>query len=530
MRTIREILRLCLTTSLSDRQIARSVRCSHTTVARYAGFARQHALEWTRVRSCSDGELRTLLRVAPPTPPAEAAATVPMPAWDRIHVELARKGVTLKLLWREYVEENPGGYRYSRFCDLYRQWASKLDVSMRMRHVPGEKLFVDYAGMSVDVIDPASGEAHAAQIFVAALGYSHMIYAEATATQKSEDWISSHVRALEFFGGVPAMVVPDNLKSGILRPCRYDPETNPAYLDLAEYYGMAIIPARVRHPKDKAKVEKAVQIIEYEALAVLRDRRYFSLPELNRDIRQLIERINDRPFQKLDGTRRSVFEAFDKPALRPLPTDRYVPATWSTSTVGPDYHVAVDRRYYSVPYKLHGHTVTVRCTPTTIEIFHEHLRVATHVRSYAGHGFSTTIAEHMPSSHRRYADWTPQRILRWAADIGPSTSALAEHIMAKRRHPEQGFRTCMGLIQLRRGHSNERIESMAAYALRHGVIRLKSMRYILKHRLDEVRDNDPVAGPSIIHENIRGPQAFANILPLFEDISTDEQQPHHHTA
>lgn len=530
MRTVREILRLSLTTELSDRQIARSVRCSHTTVARYAGLARQQSLDWAIISQMSDGDLRRLFYDEQSSASALTEPRMPVPDWSHIHAELARKGVTLKVLWREYVDANPTGYRYSRFCDLYRAWSSQLDLTMRMPHTPGEKLYVDYAGSTVAITNPLTGEVTQAQVFVAAMGYSHMIYAEATASQQSDDWLASHVRALEYFGGSPAVIVPDNLKSGITHPCRYDPEVNLAYRELAEHYGLAVIPARVRRPKDQSKVEKAVQIIEYQALAVLRDRRYFSIGELNTDLRELVERINNRPFQKLEGTRRTVFDEFDKPALRPLPDERFVPATWSRASVGPDYHVSVDHRLYSVPFSLHGRQVYIRRSPATVEIFHDNKRVAAHPRSFAAPGYTTTIAEHMPSSHRRYAEWTPKRILDWAATIGPATRALADHIMTKRHHPEQGFQTCMGLVGLRRAYSHDRIESMATYALHHNVTRLKNMRHILEHRLDQVRLDQTAPDTIIMHENIRGPMAYAGILPLFEDTQEHDQPSHHHST
>lgn len=530
MQTIREILRLSLTTELSDRQIARSVRCSHTTVARYASLVRQQSLDWSVIAQMPDGDLRRLLHDEQPPAGSAAQAQIPMPDWSHIHAELARKGVTLKLLWREYLEANPAGYRYSRFCDLYRAWSSQLDLTMRMRHTPGEKLYVDYAGTTVAITDPLTGEVRQAQIFVAAMGYSHMIYAEATLSQQSDDWLASHVRTLEYFGGCPAVVVPDNLKSGITNPCRYDPEVNHAYHELAEHYGLAVIPARVRHPKDKSKVEKAVQIVEYEALAVLRNQRYFSIGALNTDLRELVEDINNRPFQKIGGTRRSLFEEGDKPALRPLPDERFVPATWSTARVGPDYHVAVDRRLYSVPYNLHGRQVFIRRSATVVEVYHDNKIVAAHPRSFNAPGYTTTIAEHMPSSHRRYAEWTPKRVLDWAATVGPATRALADHIMTKRHHPEQGFRTCMGLIALRRGYSDDRIESMATYALHQNVTRLKSMRHILEHGLDLVRQHEAAPDTIIMHENIRGPVAYASIHPLFEDTPEHDQPSQHQSA
>lgn len=514
MRTIREILRLSFTTTLSDRMIAQGVRCSHTTVALYTARAKAAGLSWPLPADLSETDLRQILRGQSDHKAADLGA-IPVPDWEYIHRELSRKGVTLKRLWCEYIDLHPDGYRYSRFCDLYRLWSSSLHVSMRMRHTPGEKLFVDYSGITAEVIDPDTGEVSKAEIFVAALGYSHMIYAEATRSQKLEDWLSSHVRALEYFGGVPKIIVPDNLRSGVSVPCRYDPETNPAYGELAEHYQVAVIPARVRRPKDKAKVEKAVQMIEYQALAVIRDRRYFSMQELNNDLLELVEHINSAPFQKLSGSRRSWFEEFDRPALQALPQERFVPATWTKATVSIDYHVVADKRYYSVPYKLCKKVVEVRLTASTVEMYHELRRVASHCRSTGGIGHYTTLPEHMPSSHRRHAEWTPERMAAWAATIGPHMRSLVDMIMNNRTHPEQGFRTCVGIVNLNKGFDDVRLESLATYALRYRVMRLRSLRHILERGIDLIPTENAKDVEAIMHPNVRGPQAFTttNSIP-----------------
>lgn len=509
MRIIREILRLSLTTDLSDRQIARSVRCSHTTVAQYASRAREAGLAWPLPENISETELRDLLRDGKKEAQATAAPLLSVPDWEKIHRELSRKKVTLKRCWREYIDAHPDGYRYSRFCDLYRAWAAPLHVTMRQRHTPGEKLFVDYSGMRAELVNPDTGEITAVEVFVAALGYSHMIYAEATMSQKLDDWLCSHVRALEYFGGAPRIIVPDNLRSAVSSPCRFDPEENPAYGEFAEYYQVAVIPARVRHPKDKPKVEKAVQMVEYEALAVIRDRQFFSLAELNAELRRLVDVINATPFQKLSGTRRSLFEADEKPLLQPLPQEQFTPATWSTATVAFDYHVCVDKRYYSVPHHLCGKKVEIRTSPTTVAVYHRLQQVASHTRSTKAAGHPTTLKEHMPSSHRRYAEWTPERMLRIAERIGPHTRMLVQIIMEHRRHPEQGFRTCMGLLRLRRAYSSARLESLALYAIHHKVFRLRSLRHVLDRKLDLAFSAATTPDNVIEHSNIRGPQAFA---------------------
>lgn len=507
MRTIREVLRLALTTPLSERQIARSVGIARSTVATYVKRARALQWTWPLPEDWSEHDLRTQLRdeqQAEVTPPIRA-----LPDWPHVHTELQRKGVTLRLLWREYNQEHPDGYGYSRYCELYRSWAGTIDVVMRQHHAPGERLFVDYAGMTMPVVDAATGDIRQVQIFVATLGCSNLMYVEASETQQVHDWIASHVRALNFIGGVPQLIIPDNLRSGVTRSCRYDPDIHPTYQECAEHYGVAIIPARVRKPRDKAKVETGVQITEREILAPMRDRTFFSLHELNEALAELLAVVNERPFQKLPGCRRSRFGDLDKPALKPLPQHPYVCAQWSKARVNIDYHIEHEGHYYSVPYKYIRQEIDVRTAALTIECFIDMRRIASHRRS--GHkGAHTTITDHMPSSHRRYAEWTPERILQWARSIGPQTAALAERIMERRTHPEQGFRTCLGLIRLRKTYPTERIEAAASVALQVDAVRLRSIQSILETGRDRLplttdEDNHVIVN----HSNIRGPELFA---------------------
>jgi transposase len=433
----------------------------------------------------------------------------PLPVWEDIHRELARKSVTLMLLWDEYKAQYPDGYQYSHFCDLYRAYAKKLDISMRQVHLAGEKLFVDYCGQTVPVIDKSTGEVHNCQIFVAVLGASNYTYAEATYTQSLPDWTGSHVRALTFFGGVPEILVPDNLLSGITKPCRHEPGVNRTYQELAVHYGAAVIPARVRKPKDKAKVESGVSLVQRWILAALRNRTFFSLRELNAAIQELLERLNNRPFKKLSGSRRSRFLEIDKPALRPLPAMAFEYAEWIIQKrSGIDYHLEVHDHYYSVPYQLRKEYLDVRLTESIVEVFFHSNRVASHIRSYVKGGY-TTVAGHMPKAHRDYAEWTPERLVRWASEIGKSTSDMVAAILSKKVHPQQGFRSCLGIITLSKKFGKERVEAACKRALAIGGTSLGSVKSILQTGLDK----KPLPTPrrqseTLIHSNIRGREYY----------------------
>jgi transposase len=501
MRRIKEVLRLHHESGLGQRQIGRSLGISHATVREYLRRAAESGISWPLPDTLSDTQLEH--RLFPP-PIMIPAGERPLPDWSSQYKELKRKGVTLFLLWQEYKAIYPEGYQYSRFCDLYRAWASKVDVSMRQTHKAGEKMFVDYAGQTLPVTNPKTGEIRQAQVFVATLGASSYTYAEATWTQTLPDWIGSHTRAFAFFGGVTEILVPDNLKSGVTTPCRYEPGINRTYMDLAAHYGTAIIPARVRKPKDKAKVESGVQVAERWILASLRNRTFFSLGEANVSIAELLTQLNDRPFQKLPGSRREMFETLEKSTLKQLPAQPYTYAEWEKAKVHIDYHVEVDGHYYSVPYQLIKQRLHVRVTAHTVECFLKGQRVASHRRS-THKGKHTTVTEHMPKAHQQYAEWTPQRLVRWAASHGPNTSGLVEAIMRKRVHPQQGFRSALGLMRLGKQYGPQRLENACERALATGAISYKSVASILKENLDKqpVQKAQESAEP-IEHGNIRG--------------------------
>jgi transposase len=501
MRKIREVLRLRYEVGLGIHQIAASCAVGHTAVAGYLKRAEAAGVRWPLPEGMDDGRLERLLFPPPPLIPSNERF---VPPWADVHTELRRKGVTLALLWEEYRAEHPNdSYQYSRFCDLYRAWRGKCDLSMRQEHRSGEKMFVDYCGQTVPVTDSRTGEIREAEIFVAVLGASNYTYAEATWTQSLPDWIASHQRAFAFFNGVTELLIPDNTRCGVSRSCRYEPDLNPTYQDMASHYGIAVIPARVRRPQGKAKVEVGVQIVERWILAALRNRVFFNLAELNGAIDELLERLNARPFRKLPGSRRSQFEALDRPALRPLPAGPYEYAEWKKAAVGIDYHVEIERHYYSVPYQLAGRKLDVRMTPNVIEVFQKGVRVASHCRSYVK-GKHTTVPEHMPPSHREYLSWTPERLLRWASKTGPAAARLAEAIMESKSHPQQGFRAILGILRLTKSYGDERVNAACARALMLNALSYRSVESILKNNLDRnSADKTPEPEP-IAHPNIRG--------------------------
>jgi len=500
MRKIREVLRLRWAHDCSERRIARSCRISRSTVQEYLARAKQTGLSWPLDEGLDDGALERLLF------PAERAPARPerrMPPMEEIHRELRRKGVTLQLLWHEYKEVNPEGYQYSQFCDLYRRWAKKLRVCLRQEHRAGEKLFVDWAGHTIAVVDPQTGEIREAYLFVAVLGASNYTFARAYSTQQLPFWIQAHVEAFRFLGGVSEILVPDNTKTGVTRPCYYEPDINPTYHEMAAHYGCVVIPTRKRAPRDKAKVEAGVLVAERWILAALRNRTFFSLAELNSAIEEKLDLLNNRKMQKLHTTRRELFESLDRPVLRALPVMPYQYAEWKKATVHIDYHVEVDGHYYSAPFQLIGQKVDVRVTSLTVEILLKGKRVASHVRSSKRGGY-TTLTEHRPKSHQKYLEWTPSRIVRWAGQNGPHTEQLVVRILEARPHPEQGFRSCLGIIRLGKRYSPERLEAACLRALRIHALSYKSVDSILRKGLDQqpLPAEEPLE--TLVHPNIRG--------------------------
>ena len=509
MRKIKDVLRLKYEAGLTHDRIARACGVAKGTVAKYVERAQAAGLSWPLPADLDDAALEARLF---PRAPGLVAAHAP-PDCGYLHQEMKRPGVTLMLLWEEYAHAHPGqAYGYSQFCLLYKTFRQSLQRSMRQIYPAGEKIFIDYSGDKVTIIDRATGAMRFAEIFVAVLGASAYAYAEATWTQQLPDWIAAHVRLFAHLMSVPALLIPDNLKSGIQHPCRYDPEANSTYADMARHYGTAILPARPAAPRDKAHVEAGVLLVQRWILARLRNQPFFSLEELNRAIRALLADLNNRPFKKLPGSRRSAFETIDRPAMIPLPATPYEFATWKVATVSIDYHVEVDGHYYSVPHPLVRQKIEARLTASTVEFFFKSKRVAVHARALA-RGKFTTLAEHMPEAHRRHREWTPGRLLRWAHSIGPKTQAIVQWQFDHRPHPEQGYRACLGLLNLGKRYGNVRLEAACQRALAIGSPVLKSVKSILEARLDQqpppgTTPEGASAIPPVHHDNVRGAAYF----------------------
>jgi len=504
MRKIKDILRYRFETGLSLRGIAFALNIGYGTVADYLKRAEAAGLGWPLPPDLQERDLGRLLF---PTQPRSGQRRFTEPDFIQVSQELKCKTVTKQLLWQEYRQQHPlDGYSYAQFCHRYRQWQGRQKRSMRQIHHAGEKLFVDYCGPTLPVVNPDTGEIREAQVFVAVLGASNYTFACASWSQNQSDWLQAHVKAFEFYGGVPEMVVPDNLKSAVRKTHRYEPDINPAYNRLAAHYGVAVIPARPYKPKDKAKAEVAVQIVERWIMARLRHQTFFTLASLNLAIAVLLEDLNQRPFKQLPGCRRSQFEQLDQPVLRPLPARPYQYAEIKQAKVHIDYHIEYDKHYYSVPHHLVKQTVEVQASNTTIAIYHQGQRVASHVRSYwkGGH---TTCAEHMPRSHRAMHDWSPERFLRWAGDIGSETAEVVRTLLQHKRHREQNYRSILGLLNLTKKYGRERLNRACGRALLIGSPNRRSVESILKQGLDQVPLESTEEQQSLDldhHENVRG--------------------------
>lgn len=505
MSKIRQALRLLADSGLSMRQVAAALGVSKSTVSDIAMYARDAGVDWPLASTLGDDELQA--RLYPPARPR--SSTRQEPDYATLHQELKRPGVTLQLLWEEYrAGAGEAAYRYSAFCDKYRAWVKRQKRSMRQVHPGGERLFVDYAGHTVPVIDVATGEIRRAQVFVAVLGASNYTYACATWQQTAADWVGAIIATLEYIGGVPRLLVPDQPRALIANPDAYEPVTARLMQELAEHYGVAVLPARPGRPKDKAKVEVAVQIVERWILARLRHQRFFTLAELNRAIGVLLAELNQRPFKALPGCRRSAFEALDAPVLKPLPATAMVLALFKRARVNIDYHVAFEDHYYSVPHQHVGAEVELRVTATSLEVLLRRKRIAAHARSAKAGGF-TTVAEHMPASHRAHAQWTPAKLIAWGERIGAATAGVVRWQMERRPHPEQGYRACLGLMRLAREYGNDRLEAACARAQSIRAPHYRSVKSILACGLDRQGssllggERNPAA-PMPTHDNVRG--------------------------
>ena len=506
MRHTREILRHKWLLGSSHRLVTSSLKVSHGAITDTTQRALRAGLCWDSVCALMDSELEQLLYPPPPS----AGTPRPEPDFVTVDLELRRKGVTLELLHQEYLALHPEGYRRSSFCAHYESWKKTRGLTMRQVHQGGDRLFVDYSGLKAYYTDPITGDSVACELFVATLGASSYTYAEASPSQQVPDFLASHVRALAFFGGVPAAVVSDQLRSGVSRPCRYEPGPNTSYLDFAQHYGTVLLPARPRSPKDKAKVEVAVQIAQRWILARLRHVVCFSLAELNEHIGRLLEELNARPMRVYKRSRRELFEELDRPSLRPLPETPYEFAEWKKVRVNLDYHVELGGHYYSVPYRLVHQAVELRFTQTCVEALHDGKRIAIHQRSFE-RGRFTTLVEHMPPRHQGQATQSPEKIQQWARNIGPMTAVLCERIIVDKTIPQQGYRSCMGISRLSKRYGNERVEAAATRALWTGAVSYHSMENILLAGLDRVPifdDSASAAAPVLHHEHVRGARYY----------------------
>lgn len=511
MRKIREIMRLKFDLKCTHADIAKSCFMSPSTVSDYVRRFNVGGLVWPLADAMTDGELEAkLFRLEP-----HSGAARPKPDWERVHRELRRSDahVTLMTLWCEYKAEYPDRpddiYEYSWFCENYAVWAQAVEPVMRQRHVFGQKLYVDYAGDTIPIVEPVTGEIRPAQIFVSAAGGSSYTFAEATWSQALPCWIGSHVRMFQFYGGVFEILVPDNLKSGVTKADFYEPDINPTYHALAIHYKVAVLPTRPAEPPDKAKVENAVLVVERWILARLRNRTFYDLDQLNEAIAELLVELNNKPFQKLAGSRREMFESFELPVLRPLPTVPYEYADCKRPRVHLDYHVQLFDGYYSVPHQLIGQLVDARVTATIVEIFDGGIRVASHKRSYQK-GYVTTLPEHMPAHHQAVASWTPERMRSWATKVGPFVEEFVVALMSRKEHPEQGVRAALGTLSLAKKYTKERLNAACRRAVHHGSYSVRSIRNILEHNLETQPLQKPTVKSLGHHENVRGPGYYGS--------------------
>ena len=507
MRKLREVCRLRFHAHLSLRQISHSTQVSLGAIQKIISTMTQQGLDWSAIQALDDTHLSGLIYPKPAD--SNVATRKELPDWLEVHREVKPKGMTLLLLWEEYVQQYPTRcFSYSQYCRLYREWLKKQKRSMRQTHKAGEKLFVDYAGKTVPIVSHVTGEMRTAQIFVAVLGASNYTFCEATWSQKLPDWINSHVRAFEYLQGVPEIVVPDNLKSGVTNACRYDPDINPSYQQLAAHYGVALVPARPLKPKDKAKAEVGVQIIERWILARLRHHTFFSLAELNHCIKALLEEVNNKPFKQLPGTRNSWFESLDKPALNPLPKHAYQYTEIKTVKVNIDYHVQYDKHIYSVPHQLVGEKIELHAKENLIELYFHHKRMASHARKY--YPGTTTCAEHMPIQHEKHQQWNAARLMSWAQAMGDEVLLWVQTLLQQKKHEEQAYRVCLGLLNLSRSYPKERVNKACAIANQNQLYRLKQIKAVLRSNQDALLTKEMKTQLILPqeHENIRGPASF----------------------
>ena len=501
MKKIREVIRLRFDRGASIGQIATACKMGRSTVGEYLDRAAGANITWPLPEGLSDAELQSQL-----FPAKRKANSRPVPDWNEVRKQLTRKGVTLLLLWQEYIALNPEGYGYTRYTGLFKNWLATSELSMLQPHKAGEKLWVDWAGLKMSLADAETGELSEISVFVSAMGSSQMIFARAFESENSRNWLEAHVSAFGFYGAMPELVVPDNLKTGVHSPNYYDPELNPAYAELARFYDVAVLPARVKKPRDKAKVENAVQQVERWVLAPLRNRVFFSLEELNEAIAERLCELNDRLMKGPKASRAQLFLSEDKPAMRQLPERRFSYAEWKAFKIGPDYHFEIEGHRYSVPYSFVGKKVDVRFTQWTVEAYHGSKRIASHARSLSRRGY-TTDPSHRPEKHA-HADWSPGRFIRWAEQIGDGAADFVTSLLESKVHPEQAYRMCLGVMKLEKTYGRERLNAACKRAFLVGSLRYASVKSILERNMETEPVRDELS-PLPSHSNVRGGAYYA---------------------
>jgi transposase len=508
MRHVKDVLRFTHDQKLGSRAIAQSLGLSRNTIRLTLRRFAQSGLPWLLPTGLTDQVLENKLFPVPASPPG---AQRPISDCAYIHQELqdhSKLNLALTQLWEEYKERFSNGFQYTRFCWFYHDWLGRRDLVMRQSHKAGEKLFVDYTD-GARIVDPLTGALTPVQLFVSVWGASTFTYVEASMTQTLPDWINAHVRAFQYFGVAPHLLIPDNLKSAVIIPSLYEPTLNPSYQGLADHYGAAVLPARPRKPRDKAKLENGVLVAKRWILAVLRHRIFYSIAEFNAAIRPLLEKLNDRPLRKIQKSRRQLFDELDRPAARPLPDRPHEFALWKKATVNIDYRIEVDRHFYSVPCALVHQVMDLKVTASTVEVLHGGGRVATHAYSFLKGRHSTTPA-HMPTAHQKHADQSPSRLLADATRVGPRTAELVQALFDARPHPEQGYRSALGILRLARAIGKDRLEAVCTRALAYKLFSCGAVRNILTHGHDKL----PLPGlapalPLPLHDNIRGGNSYA---------------------
>jgi len=501
MNKIREIIRLDEMAGLSQRAISKALSISRPVVSEYLSKVKKAGLSYNMIKTMDDD---TLLQTITDTVciTNERYNTLHH-KFDAISKELKRTGVTLQMLWHEYRQEHPNGYSYTQFCYHYQMWRSSSEITMHITHKAGDKMFVDFAGKKLEIVDKQTGEVTEVETFIAVLGASQYTYVEAVASQKKHDWIKVNQNAMYYFGGVSQAIVPDCLKSAIHKSNKYEPDINPEYTDFARHYQTTILPARPNHPKDKALVEGTVRIVYTRIYAAIRNKTFHTIDELNNAIRLELDKYNSIPMQRLGTSRKQLFDDLEKNVLNPLPIQKYEIRTFKSLKAQFNYHIYLseDKHHYSVPYRYRGKQLTVIFTDSVVEIFHKNNRIAFHKRNPTINGYST-ITEHMPKQHRQYGDWSPQRFTNWAAKIGTHVAVVINTILSSRKHPEQAFKTCLGILKLTDKYDNNRLNNACEKAIEFDYLTYKGIKYILENDLDNYQEELFQSLPD--HNNVRG--------------------------